>query len=224
VARTRLTREESRRQTQDRLLTSAAELFAERGVNGTSVEQIAERAGYSRGAFYGNFADKNEAVRALLLQRTQRELEEVRALSEGVGSPAEVMDRLREWNRERDRYLPQWLSLRLEMVLHCLRQEQAADALAGRERLARGAIAEGIRRDMAGRGVEPPADPGFLALIVHALEDGLLIQRALLPEGVGPVAPVDAVELLMASWAALARERADGEHPSDGEHRSDDGS
>ncbi len=210
MARTRLTREESRRQTQDRLLASAAELFAERGVNGASVEQIAERAGYSRGAFYGNFTDKNEVVQALLLQRTRRELEEVRALSDGAGSSAETMERLRGWNRKRDLHLPQWLSLRLEMVLHCLRQNRAD--LADRERLARDAVGEGIRRELASRGVEPPADPEFLALIVHALEDGLLIQRALLPEGVDAAAPVDAVELLIDSWAALARERMNGEH------------
>jgi AcrR family transcriptional regulator len=49
----RLTREESRKRTRDRLVAAAAELFTEQGVNGTSVEQIAERAGYSRGAFTG---------------------------------------------------------------------------------------------------------------------------------------------------------------------------
>src|SRR3954471_10523442 len=70
VAAKRLTREESREQTRERLLAAAAELFAERGVNGTSVEQIAERAGYTRGAFYGNFDGKPELLVALLRQRT----------------------------------------------------------------------------------------------------------------------------------------------------------
>ena len=73
----RMTRAESRQQTRERLLAAAAELFAERGVNGASVEQIAERAGYSRGAFYGNFTDKHELAVDLLKQRTLQELEEV---------------------------------------------------------------------------------------------------------------------------------------------------
>ena len=41
----RLTREQSRQRTRERLLAAAADLFTERGVTGTSVEQVAERAG-----------------------------------------------------------------------------------------------------------------------------------------------------------------------------------
>jgi len=69
----RLAREQIREQTVAGLLDAAAELFAERGVNGTSVEQIAERAGCSRGAFYGDFSGKRDLIVALLEQRTRRE-------------------------------------------------------------------------------------------------------------------------------------------------------
>ena len=41
-------------------------MFADRGINGASVEEICEAAGYTRGAFYSNFADKSELVLALL--------------------------------------------------------------------------------------------------------------------------------------------------------------
>jgi AcrR family transcriptional regulator len=66
VAGKRLTRAESRERTKERLLDAAAGLFAERGVNGTSVEQITDRAGYTRGAFYGNFEDKHELIEGLV--------------------------------------------------------------------------------------------------------------------------------------------------------------
>lgn len=55
-----------RAQTRERLLVAAIAVFAVRGINGASVEEICEAAGFTRGAFYSNFADKSELVLALL--------------------------------------------------------------------------------------------------------------------------------------------------------------
>jgi AcrR family transcriptional regulator len=52
--------------TRERVLDAAREVFAERGVIGGSVEEICERAGFTRGAFYSNFADKADLVDALV--------------------------------------------------------------------------------------------------------------------------------------------------------------
>ncbi|WP_275467292.1 TetR/AcrR family transcriptional regulator [Streptomyces noursei] len=206
--RKRLTREESRQQTRTRLLAAAAELFTERGVNGTSVEQIAERAGYTRGAFYGNFEDKNALVAELLHDRTRHELEEVGTLTQDAASPADALDKLRAWNRDRAQHLPQWLALRMELVLHTLRNDALRPLLAERELLARNAHTTGLEQAFAARGVASPADPAFLALIVHALEDGLLIQRLLTPDGIPDDVVVDAFDLLLRSWTALAQHPA----------------
>jgi AcrR family transcriptional regulator len=192
----RLTREESRARTRDLLLEAAAELFADRGVNGTSVEQIVERAGFTRGAFYGNFADKHDLVRELLQRRTERELAEVRDLVAGGDGD----ERLREWNRARAEHLEEWLALRLELLLHALRHPEVRPALAEREDLARDAHAAALSARFRDRGVDPPADPKQLGLIVHALEDGLLIQRMLAPDRLPADVVVDAVELLDRLW------------------------
>lgn len=56
----------SRSFTRERLLDAAAQVFAEQGVAGASVEEVCERAGYTRGAFYSNFATKDELLVALL--------------------------------------------------------------------------------------------------------------------------------------------------------------
>ena len=59
--------ETSRRgRTRERLLDSAYDVFAETGVHTASVEQICERAGFSRGAFYSNFSSKEELFFALM--------------------------------------------------------------------------------------------------------------------------------------------------------------
>jgi AcrR family transcriptional regulator len=58
-----------RAQTRDRLIVAARAVFAERGIPGASVEEICEAAGYTRGAFYSNFADKSALALAMIQQR-----------------------------------------------------------------------------------------------------------------------------------------------------------
>ncbi|MFS0852873.1 TetR/AcrR family transcriptional regulator [Microbacterium sp. 179-I 3D4 NHS] len=50
----------SRHNTRARLLDAAAQVFAEVGLDGASVEAVCERAGFTRGAFYSNFESKDE--------------------------------------------------------------------------------------------------------------------------------------------------------------------
>ena len=64
-----MTRAERRAQTRAALLDAAARVFVDRGFAGASVEAIAAEAGYTRGAFYSNFATKEELFVALLQER-----------------------------------------------------------------------------------------------------------------------------------------------------------
>ncbi|MDQ1322799.1 MAG: hypothetical protein QG587_133 [Chloroflexota bacterium] len=57
-----------REATRQRILDAAREVFAERGVIGGSVEDICERAGFTRGAFYSNFNDKDDVLDALVVR------------------------------------------------------------------------------------------------------------------------------------------------------------
>ncbi|MDQ4215693.1 helix-turn-helix domain-containing protein [Microbacterium capsulatum] len=50
----------SRENTRARLLEAAAQVFAEVGLDGATVEAVCERAGFTRGAFYSNFESKDE--------------------------------------------------------------------------------------------------------------------------------------------------------------------
>jgi AcrR family transcriptional regulator len=192
-----MTRVEAKAATRERLLAAASEVFAERGVTGAAVEQIAERAGYSRGAFYGNFAGKEDLVAALLAERTKAEFDEVRELD---GEAA-----LRDWHRRRGEHAQEWLALRLALLAYAGQERGAVrDQLKERELFARGALAGGLERMFAEHGVEPPAPVEQLAMIVHALEDGLLIQRSLDPEGSTDHVVMDAVGLLCRAWIAQA--------------------
>jgi len=62
----RLTREQSRAQTRERLLTAARGVFARRGFHGASVDEIASEAGFSTGALYSNFDGKEDLFLVLM--------------------------------------------------------------------------------------------------------------------------------------------------------------
>src|SRR5207237_9264700 len=60
--RTRPTRDDTR----DKLFEAAARVFEDQGINAASIETIAAAAGFTRGAFYSNFASKDELIVAML--------------------------------------------------------------------------------------------------------------------------------------------------------------
>jgi len=61
-----------RQATRERVLDAARDEFAERGVFGATVEDICARAGFTRGAFYSNFADKDDVLLALIAREHAR--------------------------------------------------------------------------------------------------------------------------------------------------------
>src|SRR2546421_6317082 len=65
----RLSRTEQRDQTRARLLDAAEKVFVDRGFHAASVEEVAEEAGYSKGAVYSNFENKDELFLAVLERR-----------------------------------------------------------------------------------------------------------------------------------------------------------
>jgi AcrR family transcriptional regulator len=71
----RLTREQSRDQTRQRLLDAAQAVFTQKGFGASSVEDVAADAGYTRGAFYSNFSSKAE----LLLEVLKRDHDTIMA-------------------------------------------------------------------------------------------------------------------------------------------------
>jgi AcrR family transcriptional regulator len=75
--RQRRTRQEMRAETRARILAAAAEVVVERGLDGASIDEITDRAGYTRGAFYSNFSSKEELFVELCTQRLDAYAREV---------------------------------------------------------------------------------------------------------------------------------------------------
>ena len=87
--RTKAARAEGR-DTRSELLDSALAVFAERGYRDASVDEVAERAGYSKGALYWHFSSKDDLFYALLEDRILKPWEESIRMLE-TASPDEDM-------------------------------------------------------------------------------------------------------------------------------------
>lgn len=83
-------RQERREQTRTALLSAAERLWAERGIHGASLDDIAAAAGLTKGAVYSNFAGKTDLLLALLERFT----------SDRLGK--DVCDELRSADQARD--------------------------------------------------------------------------------------------------------------------------
>ena len=132
-------RREKREIVKAKILSAARTVFAERGYDGTSLERVAEAAGFSKGAVYSNFANKDELFFELLTARIDERLERSRVETEKVKAktaapnPSETdiraaAIRAAEAAGRELRVVgeaePEWQLLFLEFWLRCARNEE----------------------------------------------------------------------------------------------------
>ena len=75
-----LTRKDTQRQTRDRLIAAAHSSIIEEGVAAMSIRNICSAAGHSQGAFYSNFASKDDLLVEILQSHIQDEVTLLRDL------------------------------------------------------------------------------------------------------------------------------------------------
>jgi AcrR family transcriptional regulator len=126
LERKRLTRQESRLMTQAMLIDAAEAVFLREGFENASVEQITEAAGFSRGAFYSNFTDKEDLALAVIDKR-RRDLAGALRTLQRISDPAEQTAAFRDWFAKQWRQTD-WIALRAELS----RCAQRNPALEGR--------------------------------------------------------------------------------------------
>ncbi len=78
--------------TRERIIEAATEVFARRGVHGTRVADIAERAGIAYGLVYHHFRNKEEILSAIF---SERWAQYVAYLEEVARTPAPFRERMR---------------------------------------------------------------------------------------------------------------------------------
>ena len=116
MKRKRLTREQSKDQTRERLIDAARTTFVKKGYVATSVEDIASAAGYTRGAFYSNFDGKSELLIELLRRDHDRMHADYQSIMQDGGTQAEVESRVMTYYSQmfrHDECFPLWVEAKL---------------------------------------------------------------------------------------------------------------
>jgi AcrR family transcriptional regulator len=180
----RLTRKEKQANTRSRLIDAAGTVFARRGLHHASIDEVAEQAGFTKGAFYANFASKEELFLAMLDQRFAARLEELERATAGDESPEE---QARQAGTDFSRAIaadPEWERLFFEFAAHAGRNEPFRKELVKRYRELRGRIEE-LYRARVERDPEmeaPPIAVDRLALMTFAMVNGMALEKMLEPE------------------------------------------
>jgi AcrR family transcriptional regulator len=180
----RLTRKESKARTRSKLLEAAGKVFACRGLEKATVEEVASEAGYTKGAFYANFKSKEELFLAMLDEKFASRLEELDAV---LDSGASVEDQARRAGRDFAQHVaadPEWSRLFFEFSVQAMRDEDFRQELLTRHRALRSRIADGFRSHAETAGGELPIPAEQVALMAYAMADGFALTRMLEPEDV----------------------------------------
>ncbi|MFD7666094.1 TetR/AcrR family transcriptional regulator [Streptomyces sp. NPDC059788] len=159
------------------LTDSALALFAERGFHATSISDIVQRAGLTRGAFYSNFRDKEELFLALYDTHTDRLLSELRNQTASFTDAADPVGRVFDLLATHDAQERSWFLVSMEFTLHAARHPDVARALAEHEERLNTGLAEILGRCIESGGHPPDVSPTALARLVVALYEGLTAMR-----------------------------------------------
>jgi len=145
-------------QTRARLLDAAGRVYARRGFNGATLDEVAAEAGFTKGAVYSHFGSKENLLLALSEEH----------LAAQVGEQLELFDRERtSWERplagaarwmeslEED---PDRFRLFVELWAYAQRDQRLRERLAEGVEHLRGMFARFALAGAADAGAEPDAD------------------------------------------------------------------
>ena len=124
----RLTRKDTQRQTRDRLIAAAHASIVEEGVAAMSIRNICSAAGHSQGAFYSNFASKDDLLVEILQAHIQDEVTLLRDLvAHCAGDDIETTLQVLAARLAKLADEPQWSLLSIELQLHARRNPAFAE-------------------------------------------------------------------------------------------------
>lgn len=192
------TQQERKAQTRALLLSAAADLFAEHGIDAVSVDAVAEAAGRTSGAVYAHFGSKQGLLLALLDWWKDSVLTmllaEVAVTESPSGQLAAVWDNLAA---PQDDELARWSLLEHELWLRAARDPEVADAIRVRNGEARRYSTRQVASWVSSVGARPVAGPEDMAVLIKALLTGLAMQRRLEPDTVSDDIALRALSALL---------------------------
>lgn len=189
----RLSRAQRKEMTRELLLDAAIDVFAEKGYHGASLDDVADAAGFTKGAVYSNFTRKSDLFGALLERETTRHDQALRQTVEAVS--LELLPDVAAELLAKPESSQETQTLLVEFWMAAVRDPRLRPPLRQTSDLVGEAFEARIK--------EAGAAPGFsgreLAVLFDALVTGLLMDRALDPDGDQPALLARALRRLLAS-------------------------
>jgi AcrR family transcriptional regulator len=182
--------------TREKILLSAKKIFARDGFEAAKLEEIAAAAGYTRGAFYANFKNKEELFVAVASQQITDHLsisiEAIRSITGVKPKIKELMQKIADTPEIRT-----WVILTIEFNLFVLRQpKQKKHVLSLYAQLLKGI--EIVFEDLykaANR--KPPVPLSIVGIGYYSLAHALILQEMLNGEQVTPKVSADLLKIYL---------------------------
>lgn len=175
TATARLTRAERTAQTRGELLEAAQRRFFEAGYHATTVDDVADAAGYTKGAVYSTFGSKAGLFLALFDDIVDSRLAATREMMRSDAGSEGVLRALAE--QPADERNTRFLLLSIEFWVHAAREPTLLAAFSERYRRLRASLAELAPQDS-------PLGAERWALVTLALSNGFALERLIDPYGV----------------------------------------
>ena len=194
------TRAERQARTREELLAAAERLFVSRGFHATTLDAVADAAGYTKGAVYSNWSGKEDLFLAVYERRVDRFLPQVRrtlaaAPTAGDGLVALVAAHRSQQDQEADH----WLAVFLEFWTHVLRHPEHRARFAAAHLRYVDELAVGVERWAAESGAALPFDARRLTVAVSIMTTGLGLERLTQPDLIDAPFVVDVQRFVMDS-------------------------
>jgi AcrR family transcriptional regulator len=179
-----------------RLMDAAAAIVARRGFVGASIEDIAESAGYTRGAFHANFKNKEALFLALTERTIQAAIAEIHETMEASQSPEETQKNLRVaytcyTGKDKETFL-----LLTEAQLYALRNPRFGKKLAALFDAVYDELVRSVEHFQAQNKYADTTSAVQLVLIGFALGHGLVLYNLLNPQRYPDVMVSDSLKLV----------------------------
>jgi AcrR family transcriptional regulator len=204
----RLTRKEKQAHTRECLLRSAERVFAKRGMHGASVDDVAEDAGFTKGAVYANFKSKEQLFLAMVEEHFAARAEEMNRRIREEGEVAEQAHAAGVEFAEHLRRDPEWQRLFFEMCAYAGRDEEFRKQLVVRWRELGEVISGALAQRMEGMDKEHVVSNEQIALMLFAMGNGFALEKLLSPEDVDDELYGTMLTIFFVGLKALAEERA----------------
>jgi AcrR family transcriptional regulator len=190
--RSRPTREETRQ----RLIAAGVRVFAAQGISAASIEDIAEEAGFTRGAFYSNFADKDALIDEIYRDHGERTVSSIDALIAQIDDPGQLQNAATDMSPHRKAPLDAQPLLYTELLLYNLRDPLKRPRVAEQFGRTRAAIIRVIETVAERQGRPMPRPSDEIADLLTALDTGVSLHSLIQPERFGPQSFTDLVRMI----------------------------